>query len=453
MRANKVIIIGAGCAGLSAAYTLHKQGVEALVYEASPFAGGRCRTVYEDGFEFFVGAGSTEPQWSTTFQYLEELGLLDRLLPTQKLRYGILRNGKVRTIFTGGDRWETLRALPETLAFLFTAIPLKTYPQLIKVFSALSKHMKRVDTRNHNFDSLAEISMMSAEAFALQHGGPEAVEWFFHPFLSTMVLGRPREISIAHPIALFSLMQGMCTLDGGMGILTAGLYERVKDQVRLNTPVQKVVIQDGKVAGVVTPDGFTEAGHVICALDAVDALQVIPDLPETMRAPLATCNYSSTYYYQFGLEEPLIQRKDTPAYIVMLPPGADTILAFASLGHLSRTHPIVVAATRGWEDDRLARLSPEARRRLVISDLQTIHPAFPDEPKATKVFRWDRAVNLESPGQLVAIRNLIENHMHDVRGLYLAGEYLFLIASTEGAFATGKQAAERVLAELRNERL
>ena len=38
-------------------------------------------------------------------------------------------------------------------------------------------------------------------------------------------------------------------------------------------------------------------------------------------------------------------------------------------------------------------------------------------------------------------------------GLYLAGEYLFLIASTEGAFATGKQAAERVVDDLRNERL
>jgi hypothetical protein len=48
---------------------------------------------------------------------------------------------------------------------------------------------------------------------------------------------------------------------------------------------------------------------------------------------------------------------------------------------------------------------------------------------------------------------MIDNHMGDVSGLYLAGEYLFLLACTEGAFATGKQAAERVVDDLRNERL
>jgi oxygen-dependent protoporphyrinogen oxidase len=39
--------------------------------------------------------------------------------------------------------------------------------------------------------------------------------------------------------------------------------------------------------------------------------------------------------------------------------------------------------------------------------------------------------------------------MQDVNGLYLAGEYLFLIASTEGALSTGKKAAEMVIKDLR----
>jgi protoporphyrinogen/coproporphyrinogen III oxidase len=106
MAARKVVIIGAGCAGLSAAYTLRKQGVEAVVYEASGVVGGRCRTEYEQGFEFYAGAGSTEPQWATTFQYLTELGLLDRVYSIQKQRYGFVRNGRIRTIFLGGSFWE-----------------------------------------------------------------------------------------------------------------------------------------------------------------------------------------------------------------------------------------------------------------------------------------------------------------------------------------------------------
>ena len=38
--------------------------------------------------------------------------------------------------------------------------------------------------------------------------------------------------------------------------------------------------------------------------------------------------------------------------------------------------------------------------------------------------------------------------MQDIKGLHLAGEYLFLIASTEGALSTGKIAAEMVIKDL-----
>ena len=342
MSVKKVVIIGAGCAGLSAAYSLRKQGVEAVVYEASGEVGGRCRTVYEQGYEFIAGAGGTEPQWSTTFQYLEELGLLERVYSAQKQVYGFYRKGRIRKLFLGGNFREMLIALQGNIAFIFTAVPLKTYPQVLKVFRVLRKYMKLVDTKNHNFDALAEISTMSTEEFVLKYGGPEALEYVFHPFLSMMVLARPKEISIAHPISLFSLMKGMRSLYGGMGVITAGLYEKVKDCVRLNTPVKKVVIKDGKVIGVETGEGFVEADQVICGVDAVNALQLIPDLPEAMRKPLETCKYSSTYYYQFGLEKPLLKKGEPPFHIIMMPASEKTILDFASLGSISDEKPVVI---------------------------------------------------------------------------------------------------------------
>jgi protoporphyrinogen oxidase len=452
MSANKVVVVGAGCAGLSATYTLRKNGFEVITFEASDVVGGRCRTVMEDGYEFLAGAGSTEPQWITTFQYLEELGLLDRVYSVQKQRYGFVRNGKVHTIFIGGNLWETIKSLPENIKFFFTGIPWKSYPQILKAFVALKKYMKLVDTKNHNFETLSEISHMSTEDFVLKHGGPEALEWLFHPFLSTMILARPKDISVVHPILLFSLMKGMRSMEGGLGSITAGLYEKVRDCVRLNTPVNKVVIKDNKVVGVETKDGFIEAERVICAVDAVLARQLMPDLPVAMQRALETCKYSSTYYYQFGLKQPLIEKTDTPFYVVMIPASEKTILDFASLGSNSREKPVVIVPTRGWEDEKLTKLSEEERRRLVISDVQKICPAFPNEPKITKVFRWDRAVNLQSPGQFVAIQDLLKNHIQDVSGLYLSGEYLFPVACTEGALATGKKAAEMVIDDLIHER-
>ena len=447
MNSKKVVVIGAGCAGLSAAYTLKKHGIESIVFEAEDIAGGRCRTVTEDGYAFSIGAGSTEPQWETTFQYFKELELTDKVFSIQKQRYGFLRNGKIRTVFIGGNFWEMLKASPENLKFFFTCFPLKTYPQLLKVFIAMSRYMRLVDVRHQNFDLLASISNISTEDFVLKHGGPEALNWMFHPFLATMVLGRPKDISISHPISLFSLMKGMRSLNGGMGQLTERLYERVKDSVRLSVPVKRVVIKDGRVTGVETKEGFVEADQVICAVDAVLARQIIPGLPENMSKPLETCRYSSTYYYQFGLEKHFLPA-GTDFFVLMIPAEADTILGWAAKGSRSGEKPVMIFSTRGWEDEKLAKMTEKQRRRLVISEAQRFFPEFPDEPHVTKVFRWDRAVNMEAPGQFAAINDLLKNHMHDVKGLYLAGEYLFLIASTEGALATGKKAAEMVIKDL-----
>ena len=120
MSDKKVVVVGAGCAGLSATYTLRKHGIDVITFEASDVAGGRCRSFTEQGYTFSVGAQSTEPQWRTTFEYLNELGLTDKLYTVKKQRIGFFVNGKVRTVFTGGNLWETIRAMPENIRFFFT---------------------------------------------------------------------------------------------------------------------------------------------------------------------------------------------------------------------------------------------------------------------------------------------------------------------------------------------
>ncbi len=449
MGSKRVVVVGAGLAGLSATYTLWKKGVDVVAFEASGEVGGRCRTIHEDGYELIAGAGATEPQWATTFQYIRELGLQDRVFPIARQRYGIVRDGEVRTVVLDPTLRGMLGALPENLRFLTGGPPLRTYVQVAKAARRVRRHMKVVDTATMDFSALTDLSTTSAAEFVLDHGGPEALEWVVHPFLATMILGRPSEISVVHPLTLFSLMKGMCTLRGGLGAISAGLHERVADRVHLRTPVEEIVIDGGRVVGVRTAEGLEEADHVICALDAPTALKVAPGLPPSIRIPLETCRYSSTYYYQFGLDRPLDLPTDTPWYVVMMPASAQTVLNFASLGSTDPVHPVVIASTRGWEDERLRQLSGEQRRRLVIDELQRIEPSFPSEPRLTKVFRWDRAVNLGAPGQFAAIQQLLRHDIGDVAGLYLAGEYLFPIASTEGAMRTGKQAAERVAEDRR----
>jgi hydroxysqualene dehydroxylase len=56
--AQTVHIIGAGLAGLSAAFKLAGRGVRAIVHEATPFAGGRCRSYHDATLDMTIDNGN-----------------------------------------------------------------------------------------------------------------------------------------------------------------------------------------------------------------------------------------------------------------------------------------------------------------------------------------------------------------------------------------------------------
>ncbi len=49
---GKIVVLGAGCAGLAAAYELKQKNLDAVVYEKNAEYGGLCRSFMIDGFTF-----------------------------------------------------------------------------------------------------------------------------------------------------------------------------------------------------------------------------------------------------------------------------------------------------------------------------------------------------------------------------------------------------------------
>lgn len=448
MGEKQVVVVGAGCAGLSATYTLKKAGVDVVALEASDRPGGRCWNMSRDGFLLPIGAGFTEMQWATTQKFVRELGLWNQAHELSTVRVAFWRDGR-NYFLLKGTPLEMLKNIPEMLRF--RGWPLKAYPQAVKLGLALRKYIRRIDPVTEDLDPLLELGDVSCAQFALTRGGPEILDYLIAPVMGTMVLARPEEVTISHLIALAFFMSGVCVMEDGLGSINKGLYERVKENVRLSTPVTEVVIEGKQVKGVETVDGFIEADQVICATDAVLARQLIPDLPDTMRKPLETCDYSSTYSYIFALEKKITPDK----FLATIIPGGERSILTAIIetaGGAMKTAPegagLMYCFTAGWHDEELGQLSEGERRRRVIGEVQKFWPEFPAEPYFTECIRWDRAINLESPGQFPAIHDFLKNHTRDVKGLYLAGEYLFLIACTEGAYASGEKAANMVLEDL-----
>jgi len=68
---QRVIILGAGIAGLSASYYLKKNGIESMIIEKNPFWGGLCSSFQVDGFTFDTFAHISFDNDPETFSLLE----------------------------------------------------------------------------------------------------------------------------------------------------------------------------------------------------------------------------------------------------------------------------------------------------------------------------------------------------------------------------------------------
>src|SRR5438552_877465 len=63
MQTNRVIIIGGGLGGLSAAINLKLAGYDTIIYEAKERVGGRANQIVRDGFQFDTGPSLLNYPW------------------------------------------------------------------------------------------------------------------------------------------------------------------------------------------------------------------------------------------------------------------------------------------------------------------------------------------------------------------------------------------------------
>jgi protoporphyrinogen oxidase len=442
----KVVVIGAGAAGLAATYALRKAGVDVTTLESRAEAGGRAYCYQKDGFIFDTGAQFMAKVCKTQIRLCQELGLGDQIL-TFDLKTSHWRNGKIHPMPTLGNLRKFLMELPEL--FKFRGLPLSVYPQMARLAFHLIKRYINVDISKMNPTCLLDLGDTSVAEFTLQHGGQEALDWVMTPMVGGLTLGEPEDVSIAHIIGLMGLYEGLLLLQRGIGSLPAALYDHCKDSIRLKTPVKKVIIENGAVRGVETQEGFMPADHVICATTASRARMLMPDLPDTIRKPLETVRYSTTVHVMLALKHRMLPGG---IYILTLPRPAQSFLP--ALNDCSEKSPYFAppgtglshCVTYGRRAHELQKLPDEKIVDLVIEEVRRFVPLPSQDILMTEVVRWDEAICLEAPGEFPAMYCLKRNHLHDVKGLHLAGEYMYLVSCVEGALRSGEDAAAAILA-------
>jgi phytoene dehydrogenase-like protein len=275
-----VAVVGAGAAGLTAAALLAKEGRSVVVLEASPWLGGRGMAVPDQGFRLNLGGHLLEDSGSGLTRIFAHLG--------KELVHGTASD---EMPVWRGDRWSSIRE-----GYSGAKAELK------KVIGALMETP---------FEELDRWDDRPLREWMLQHTRDEGVialweylavlecltdEWWDHSASDNLYV---RKMHYAEKrVAGYSFWPGQ-----GWDGLFRDLHDAVIEgggEVRMGTPVQRVVIEDGRVRGVaiareprVIPneafeDDVLEAECVISTLPVWSVLRVVPEqhLPDWYAAQI-----------------------------------------------------------------------------------------------------------------------------------------------------------------------
>jgi oxygen-dependent protoporphyrinogen oxidase len=89
---KRVVVVGAGIAGLTAGYDLKKAGCEVIVLEAEDLPGGRMAEKMAGSFMKYTGATGLFRFYKDMWDVVAELGLSERLMPYPKMGSGVADN-------------------------------------------------------------------------------------------------------------------------------------------------------------------------------------------------------------------------------------------------------------------------------------------------------------------------------------------------------------------------
>lgn len=311
-----VAIIGGGISGLSTAWYLQQAGVSYALLESSDRWGGKIQTeataVADAATPFIIEAGPdsflTQKPWA--WQLARELGMDNRFLPTNDhmRQTFVLNKGKPTPLPDG------VMLIVPTKITPFALSPLISWPGKLRM--GLDLFIKpRTDGQD---ETLAE--------FVERRLGSEALDKIAEPLLSGIYNAEAEKQSLLATFPRFrdveekhgSLIKGMVaarrasangsapssdgrkppsmfiSFKGGMGELIEGLVPRLSGHLRLSTAVTG--LETAGEAFVLTLDDGSRlaARHVVLAVPAYVAADLVADLAPAAAAGLRAIRYVST---------------------------------------------------------------------------------------------------------------------------------------------------------------
>jgi protoporphyrinogen/coproporphyrinogen III oxidase len=437
MRSRRVAVVGAGMAGLAAAWRLLDAGADVTIYDAAAEAGGRVRTVELDGLPADVTVQLLAGHYRRTLALASAAGLRALLVPAPG-RDALWRNGRAHPMELGSvPVMATSGALPAGLKLRL----------LTRYVPFLRRLRRRLDAGD--LATLGDGDDESIAAWGLREIGGDFVELLADPLLATTHGIGAEETSAwyFHALSAAGMDLTLWAVRGGAAALPAGLARAAAGRgatLALSTAVTEVV-PAGEGWRVDSAAGTASYDGVVVAVPASRLAAVTPVAAPLERwlagvearpaaALLLRCETVPAADF-FGLSFPAGEGEGTAAVCVQgakYPGGR-------------RGAEVLVVLPRPEAAPRLADAEPRAAFDLLMPAVRRAFPGLEQGLRRVRLVRVPDGQLLVPPGAGGRIRAF--DHGWLPPGLALAGDYL-RAPSVEGAVRSGEEAAARLVEAL-----
>ncbi len=374
---HKVVVIGAGVGGLTAAALLAKRGFAVTVLEAHVEPGGCAATFFHKGYRFDVGAtlaGGFQP--GGPHQMVgEQLGLTWPIRSVEPAMQVHLPH-QVITRWGAGDRWREERvrvfgsqaerfwAMQERVAdsvwdfsARVPAWPAASLDDVVHLLSAVRPDLIPI----------APLAFTNVRAWAKALGARgRDLMTFLDGQLLIAAQSNARETNGLYGAAALDLYRrGVAHVEGGVGSIADTLAQAVQAQGgQVLYRHEATAIRRGKTQRIETKRGSFEADVVLANLTPWALVRLMgDDAPSSMRQRVKDLKpISSAFMAYLGVDEEAIN-----------PPGSSRSASGGSIDHhqiivdpskpLGEGNSVFVSISPGWDRVR----APQGKRAITIS--------------------------------------------------------------------------------------
>ena len=283
----KIAIVGAGYAGLSAAYDLVQAGHNIVVFEANDRPGGLAMGFKEPGWDWSVEA--YYHHWFASDQHM--LGLIDELGLSQKVRFP-----RPYTVMLYKGKWHPFDSILQALIFPGLGWGInKIRFGLVGLYLRLTKKWQPMEKT-------------TVDAWMRKWAGNKVYETMWEPMLKGKFGPHYKDVNMAWMWARFHARTSkLGTYQGGFQAFADDFSEILKGlgvEIRFNTPVQGI---SDKLM-LTTETGQEKFDRVLVTTSPGLLSKMTPSLPESYHAGLSNLKSMGAVVLTLALKHRLSEK-------------------------------------------------------------------------------------------------------------------------------------------------